>query len=73
MWVHDDGYRLCAGMAFAFAAPHNGNDWGDRFPAIVEAAARLRVAIVPDRRRGHDCPRRQDAGGSTLAQRAIAF
>ena len=43
LWVHEikhDGYRLMVrredGRVRCFT--HNGNDWADRFPAIVDAA-----------------------------------
>src|SRR6185295_11467341 len=46
LWVHEikhDGYRLMVrrdGLRVR-CFTRNGNDWADRFPSIVEAAARL--------------------------------
>jgi ATP-dependent DNA ligase len=51
----------------------NGNDWADRFPVIVEAAARLKAqSFLID---GEVVIARDDRtpGGSTLVQRAISF
>jgi bifunctional non-homologous end joining protein LigD len=53
LWVHEikhDGYRLMVrrdgGRVRCF--PRNGHDWADLFPAIVDAALRLKAA------RGHE-------------------
>ncbi len=49
LWVHEikhDGYRLmvrCDG-ARVRCFTRNGHDWADRFPAIVEAALRIKAA-----------------------------
>ena len=43
LWVHEikhDGYRLLARRK-GIGASRMGNDWADRFPSIVEAAAHL--------------------------------
>jgi ATP-dependent DNA ligase len=51
----------------------NGNDWADRFPVLVEAAARLKAqSFLID---GEVVIARDDRtpGGSTLVQRAISF
>ena len=46
LWVHEikhDGYRLMVrrdGLRVR-CFTRNGNDWADRFPSIVEAAARI--------------------------------
>ena len=48
LWVHEikhDGYRLIVrrdGLRVR-CFTRNGHDWADRFPAIVEAAARLKA------------------------------
>jgi bifunctional non-homologous end joining protein LigD len=47
LWVHEikhDGYRLivCRDGARVRCFTRNGQDWADRFPAIVEAASHLR-------------------------------
>ena len=48
LWVHEikhDGYRLMVrrdGLRVR-CFTRNGNDWADRFPSIVEAAARLKA------------------------------
>src|SRR5206468_5335756 len=46
LWVHEikhDGYRLMVrrGGLRVRCFTRNGNNWADRFPSIVEAAARL--------------------------------
>ena len=46
LWVHEikhDGYRLMVrrDVSRIRCLTRNGNDWADRFPSIVEAAARL--------------------------------
>ena len=47
LWVHEikhDGYRLMVrrdASRILRCLTRNGNDWADRFPSIVEAAARL--------------------------------
>ena len=46
LWVHEikhDGYRLMVRRdgSRIRCFTRNGNDWADRFPSIVEAAARL--------------------------------
>ena len=46
LWVHEmkhDGYRLMVrrDASRIRCLTRNGNDWADRFPSIVEAAARL--------------------------------
>ena len=48
LWVHEikhDGYRLMVRRdgARVRCFTRNGHDWSDRFPAIVEAAARLQA------------------------------
>jgi ATP-dependent DNA ligase len=48
LWVHEikhDGYRLMVRRdgARVRCFTRNGHDWADRFPAIVEAAARLQA------------------------------
>jgi bifunctional non-homologous end joining protein LigD len=48
-WVHEikhDGYRLMVrrGGSRVRCFTRRGNDWSDRFPAIVEAASRIRAA-----------------------------
>ena len=49
LWVHEikhDGYRLMVrrdGQRIR-CFTRNGNDWADRFPAIVDAARRLKAA-----------------------------
>jgi bifunctional non-homologous end joining protein LigD len=48
LWVHEikhDGYRLMVRRdgARVRCFTRNGHDWADRFPAIVEAAARLKA------------------------------
>ena len=49
MWVHEikhDGYRLMVrrdGSRIVRCFTRNGNDWTDRFPAIVETATQLRA------------------------------
>ena len=47
-WVHEikfDGYRLMVRRDYQRirAFTKNGNDWADRFPAIVEAALRIKA------------------------------
>ena len=58
LWVHEikhDGYRLMLRRdgARVKCFTRNGHDWADRFPAIVEAAHRLKAGVVPDRRLEH--------------------
>ena len=48
----------------------NGHDWADRFPAIVDAALRIKAHVVPDRRRGGDRSRRWDVGLPCAAEQA---
>ena len=49
LWVHEikhDGYRLMVrrdGSRIVRCFTRNGNDWTDRFPAIVETATQLRA------------------------------
>ena len=49
LWVHEikhDGYRLMVrrdGSRVVRCFTRNGNDWTDRFPAIVETATQLRA------------------------------
>ena len=48
LWVHEikhDGYRLMVRRdgSRVRCFTRNGNDWADRFPSIVEAAARLKA------------------------------
>ena len=49
LWVHEikhDGYRLMVrrdGSRIVRCFTRNGNDWTDRFPAIVETASQLRA------------------------------
>src|SRR6478672_1644300 len=49
LWVHEikhDGYRLMVrrdGLRSA-ASTRNGHDWADRFPAIVDAARRVKAS-----------------------------
>jgi ATP-dependent DNA ligase len=48
LWVHEikhDGYRLivCRDGARVRCFTRNGQDWADRFPAVVEAASHLRA------------------------------
>jgi len=49
LWVHEikhDGYRLMVrrdGSRVVRCFTRNGNDWTDRFPAIVETASQLRA------------------------------
>ena len=48
LWVHEikhDGYRLMVRRdgSRVRCFTRNGHDWADRFPAIVEAAARLKA------------------------------
>ena len=49
LWVHEikhDGYRLMVrrdGSRIVRCFTRNGNDWTDRFPAIVETASHLRA------------------------------
>ena len=49
LWVHEvkhDGYRLMVcrdGSRIVRCFTRNGNDWSDRFPAIVETASQLRA------------------------------
>ena len=49
LWVHEikhDGYRLMVrrdGSRIVRCFTRNGNDWADRFPAIVETASQLRA------------------------------
>ena len=67
LWVHEikhDGYRLMVRRdgARVRCFTRNGHDWADRFPAIVDAALRIKAHVVPDRRRGGDRPRRRDVG-----------
>jgi ATP-dependent DNA ligase len=67
--IKHDGYRLCAGMAFAFAASRATAMTGPRFPVIVGAAARLKAqSFLID---GEVVIARDDC--STLVQRAISF
>ena len=65
-----DGYRLMVRRDGARVScfTRNGHDWADRFPAIVDAALRIKGAIVPDRRRGRDRARRWDVGFSRAAE-----
>jgi bifunctional non-homologous end joining protein LigD len=49
LWVHElkhDGYRLMVRRdgARVRCFTRNGHDWADRFPAIVEAALRVKAA-----------------------------
>jgi bifunctional non-homologous end joining protein LigD len=49
LWVHEikhDGYRLMVRRdgARVRCFTRNGHDWADRFPAIVEAALRIKAA-----------------------------
>ena len=49
LWVHEikqDGYRLMVRRdgARIRCFTRNGHDWADRFPAIVDAAARLKAS-----------------------------
>ena len=55
LWVHEikhDGYRLMVRRdgARVRCFTRNGNDWADRFPAIVDAAAPHQGFVVPERR-----------------------
>ena len=57
LWVHEikhDGYRLMVRRdgSRVRCFTRNGHDWADRFPAIVDAALRIKAYVVPDRRRG---------------------
>ena len=57
LWVHEikhDGYRLMVRRdgSRVRCFTRNGHDWADRFPAIVDAALRIKAHVVPDRRRG---------------------
>ena len=49
LWIHeikDDGYRLMVrrGSLRIRCFTRNGHDWADRFPAIVEVAARIKAS-----------------------------
>ena len=61
LWVHEikhDGYRLMVrrdGQRIR-CFTRNGNDWADRFPAIVVCRAAYKGRVVPDRWRGGDRP-----------------
>jgi bifunctional non-homologous end joining protein LigD len=49
LWVHEikhDGYRLMVRRdgARVRCFTRNGHDWADRFPAIVDAALRIKAA-----------------------------
>ena len=55
LWVHEfkhDGYRLMVRRdgSRVRCFTRNGDDWADRFPAIVDAALRIKANVVPDRR-----------------------
>jgi bifunctional non-homologous end joining protein LigD len=52
LWVHEikhDGYRLMVRRdgSRVRCFTRNGHDWADRFPAIVDAAARIKAASFP--------------------------
>src|SRR4051812_426732 len=52
-WLHEykyDGYRLllAVGDGVATAWTRNGNDWSDKFKALVKAAARLPAGCLID-------------------------
>ena len=76
-WVHEvkhDGYRMIVrkGGAVVRLFTRNGHDWSGRFPAITEAAARLKadtftidgeaVVIGPDGLTDFEALRRRGAG-----------
>ena len=46
LWVHEvkhDGYRLMVRRDGPRCFTRNGHDWADRFPAIVDAALRIKA------------------------------
>ena len=56
LWVHEikrDGYRLMVRRdgAQVRCFTRNGNDWANRFPAIVDAALRLKATMSRPRAR----------------------
>lgn len=55
-----DGYRLMLRRddARIRCLTRNGRDWADRFPAIVDAAKRIKSGVVPDQWRSGDRMRR---------------
>jgi hypothetical protein len=66
LWVHEikhDGYRLMVRRdgARVRCFTRNGHDWVDRFPAIVDAALRIKAtSFLMDG--GGDRARRRDVG-----------
>jgi ATP-dependent DNA ligase len=63
LWLHEikhDGYRLMVRRdgARVRCFTRNGHDWADRFPAIVDAALRIKASSC----RGGERLRRRDAG-----------
>ena len=67
LWVHEikhDGYRLMVRRdgARVRCFTRNGHDWADRFPAIVDAALRIKASSFLIDGEARDRPRRRDAG-----------
>ena len=61
LWVHEikhDGFRLLVRREGSRVRcfTRNGNDWSDRFPAIVEAAGKLKASSFLIDGEGHGAP-----------------
>jgi hypothetical protein len=74
-----DHRRGCRPKARVRCFTRNGHDWADRFPAIVDAASRIKAQSFLIDGEGGDRPRRRDArlpcaaGANAGAHDAVLF